>query len=338
MTMQYVLVTGATGLVGAHVVHCLLRKDFKVRAVVRSKTKAQNMLQSFEIFAARLDFYFIDDLTAPGVFQNAMKDIDGVIHIASPLNYQVADKENELIIPAIKGVQSVLQASNGTTVRRVVMTSSFGAVLDMARDESTPYTYSSTDWNPITYSEAADPTATPQDAYRGSKVLAEQEAWNFVKAEKPQFDLVTLCPSMIFGPVASTLSSPQDLNESNRMIWKVSTAGSSSPLPPARFNFWIDVRDLAEIHVQALVNPVAGGKRYIPVSPEKFNYQIVSEIMLQDVPGISVDSVSRGQQSLKHHINVDKADMEKDFPLVKYTKLKETLMDFMSQVLSVHKS
>ncbi|KAH7140200.1 dihydroflavonol-4-reductase, partial [Dactylonectria estremocensis] len=335
-----VLVTGATGLVGAHVVHCLLRRDFKVRAVVRSKTKAQKMLDSFRELASRLDFYFIDDLTTPGVFQNATKDIDGVIHIASvgrystqsqPLNYQVADKENELIIPAIKGVQSVLQASNGTEVRRVVMTSSFGAVLDMARDESTPYTYSSSDWNPITYSEAADPAATPQDAYRGSKVLAEQEAWNFVKTEKPQFDLVTLCPSMIFGPVAGMLSSPQELNESNRMLWKVATEGSSSPLPPARFNFWIDVRDLAEIHVQALINPKAGGKRYIPVSPEKFNYQIVSEIMLQEVPGISKDSVSTGQQSLKHHINLEKADMEKDFPSVKYTALKKTVTDFMSQ-------
>ncbi|KAF7545559.1 hypothetical protein G7Z17_g9087 [Cylindrodendrum hubeiense] len=255
-----------------------------------------------------------------------------------PLNYQVADKENELIVPAMKGVRSIMEASKGTEVRRIVMTSSFGAVLDMGRAESTPYTYSSSDWNPITYSEAADPAATPQDAYRGSKVFAEQEAWNFVKNEKPQFDLVTLCPSMIFGPIAGTLNSPQDLGESNSMLWKVATGGPSNPLPPARFNFWIDVRDLAEIHVQALLNPKAGGKRYIPVSPEKFNYQLVSEIMVQDVPEIPNDSVSKGQQEIKHHVNMNTTEMERDFPLLKYATLKETVADFMNQVLPVRDS
>ncbi|KAH6957899.1 dihydroflavonol-4-reductase [Ilyonectria sp. MPI-CAGE-AT-0026] len=338
MTIEYVLVTGATGLVGAHVVECLLKKGFKVRAVVRSRTKAQRMVDSQKNFADRLDFYYIDDLTTPGVFQDAMADIDGVIHLASPLNYQVADKENELIVPAIKGVRSILEASKGSEVKRIVMTSSFGAVLDMGREESNPYTYSSSDWNPITYSEAADPAATPQDAYRGSKVFAEQEAWNFVKTEKPQFDLVTLCPSMIFGPISGTLNSPKDLNESNNMLWKVAMGGPSTPLPPARFNFWIDVRDLAEIHVQALVNPKSGGKRYIPVSPEKFNYQLVSEIMLRDVPDSSTESVSTGLQGIKDHINMDMTDMEQDFPSLKYTTLKETVVDFMNQVLPVHSS
>jgi nucleoside-diphosphate-sugar epimerase len=212
------------------------------------------------------------------------------------------------------------------------MTSSFGAVLDMARDMETPYTFSSSDWNPITYSEAADPAATPQDAYRGSKVFAEQEAWKFVKTEKPQFDLVTLCPSMIFGPVAGKLESPNDLNESSKMFYKVATGGPSSPLPPARFNFWIDVRDLAEIHIQALLNPNAGGKRYIPVSPEKFNYQLISDVMVNDVPGWPQDSVSIGVQDIKHHISVDTRQMDEDFPGIKYRTLKQTVVDFMGQI------
>lgn len=77
------LVTGATGLVGSHVVDNLLSKGFKVRAVARSRRKAEAMLAARTKYASQLDFCFIEDLTSPGVFDNAVKGVDGVIHIAS---------------------------------------------------------------------------------------------------------------------------------------------------------------------------------------------------------------------------------------------------------------
>ena len=82
-SLSYVLVTGATGLIGNHVVDSLLKKGIRVRAVVRSKQKAEHMLATRQNYASKLDFYFIDDLTTPGVFDEAVKDVDGVIHPAS---------------------------------------------------------------------------------------------------------------------------------------------------------------------------------------------------------------------------------------------------------------
>ncbi|KAF6787332.1 3-beta hydroxysteroid dehydrogenase isomerase family protein [Colletotrichum sojae] len=228
---SHVLVTGATGLVGSHVVDNLLAKGFKVRAVVRSKDKADAFRKSRKLYTQQLDFYFIRDLTDPDVFVAAVEGIDGVLHIASPLKYDIVDKEKELVVPAIRGVLSLLDAAAKSKVKRIVLTSSFGAVLDMGRPESTPWTYSGNDWNPITYDETVAPQATPQDAYRGSKTFAEQEAWNFVDQRSPGFDLVTLCPSMIFGPLATSPTSPNDLNESNKMLWKVATRGPLEPLP-----------------------------------------------------------------------------------------------------------
>ncbi|KAF7562895.1 hypothetical protein G7046_g1238 [Stylonectria norvegica] len=316
----------------------LLQKGIRVRAVVRSKAKAERLLSSRKKYSRQLTFYYIDDLTTQGVFDEAVDGIDGVIHIASPLNYNVADKEKELVIPAIQGVQSILDASLGSSVKRVVMTSSFGAVLDMERAESTPYTYSPSDWNPITYSEAISPDATPQDAYRGSKVFAEQGAWDFMKKNTPQFDLVTLCPSMVFGPVAGPLHSPQDLNESNSILWRVATGGTSQQLPPARFNFWIDVRDLAEIHIQALFSQNAGGKRFLPVAPEKFNYEIASKIMAEEFPTLGVDGrIVSGTQKIKDHVNADTA-MNGSFPDMKYRTFRETVKDLIGQILPLEAS
>lgn len=250
-----------------------------------------------------------------------------------PYSYGFQDNEASLIIPAIEGVRSVLEASQDTSVNRIVMTSSFGSVLDMGRDENTPWTYSEKDWNPITYAEAAAPDATAQDAYRGSKTFAEQEAWSFVKEKRPQFDLVTLCPSMIFGPLASQPSSIGDLNESNMMLWKVATGGQDAMLPPCRFNFWIDVRDLAEIHVQALLSPIAGGKRYLPVSPEPFTYQKASEVMIERFPSLGKNIVT-GTQDVKTHVQVDTMPVEKDFPGIRYTPFKDTVFDLMAQLES----
>ncbi|KAI1399030.1 dihydroflavonol-4-reductase [Hypoxylon fuscum] len=329
--MSYVLVTGATGLVGSHVVDNLLRRGIKVRAVARSKQKADLFLAARPEFVSQLDFFFIDDLNTPGVFRDAVKGIDGVIHIASPLNYDVESYENDLILPAIQGVRSVLDAALQSGVKRVVLTSSFGAVLDMARPESLPWVYSSKDWNPITFKEATAPTATPQDAYRASKTIAEQEAWKFVEEKKPQFDLVTLCPSMVFGPLANSPSSIQDLNESNRQLWKVASSGPNAPLPPCRFNFWIDVRDLAEIHVQSLINESCGGKRYVPVAPEPFTYQMASEVISEVFPSLH-GQISSGVQEVKTHISADRGPVEKDFPTVKFRSFRETVVDFVNQV------
>ncbi|KAI1389948.1 dihydroflavonol-4-reductase [Hypoxylon trugodes] len=332
--MAHVLVTGATGLVGSHVVDNLLRRGIKVRAVVRSKQKADSLLAARQEFASQLDFFFIDDLSTPGIFQDAVKGIDGAIHIASPLKYDVENYERDLVLPAIRGVRSVLEACLQSQVKRVVLTSSFGAVLDMTKEESLPWTYSSKDWNPITFEEAVNPSATPQDAYRGSKTMAEKEAWKFIEDKKPQFDLVTLCPSMVFGPMANPPSSIRDLNESNRLLWRVASGGLSTPLPPCRFNFWIDVRDLAEIHVQSLLNETCGGKRYVPLAPEPFTYQKASETIKEKFPSLR-ENVSSGVQEVKTHIKADLDLVKEDFPNVKYRTFRETVVDFVSQVSSL---
>lgn len=80
---RYALVTGATGFIGAHVVDALLNRGLKVRGATRSISKGEAMIQARPQHASRLDFVEIQDFESGGSFEEAIKNVDGVIHVAS---------------------------------------------------------------------------------------------------------------------------------------------------------------------------------------------------------------------------------------------------------------
>ena len=80
---EYVLVTGATGFIGAHIVDQLLSRGLKVRGATRSLARGQAMIRARPQFASSLDFVQIDGFENPGGLDDAVKDIDAVIHVAS---------------------------------------------------------------------------------------------------------------------------------------------------------------------------------------------------------------------------------------------------------------
>jgi nucleoside-diphosphate-sugar epimerase len=249
-----------------------------------------------------------------------------------PFFYNTTDNEKELIIPAINGVKSILSASaKQPAIKRIVLTSSFASVVDVTATPPQDFTYTSAHWNPLTYAEAIDPKSTSVVAYRGSKKFAEQAAWEFVASQKPNFDLVTLCPPMVFGPVVHPVPTVSDLNESNSVLWSV--AAGADPLPGARVPAWIDVRDLAEVHVQALLSPEAGGKRFIAASEEPFSYELAADIIREEFQW-AADVVTQNYTTGKLPIapyGVDGATVAKELG-IKYRPFRETVVDLVGQI------
>ncbi len=199
--------------------------------------------------------------------------------------------------------------------------------MDATRTAPPYFTYTAADWNPLSYAEAAAPTTSAVIAYRGSKKFAELAAWDFVRDHQPGFDIATLCPPMTFGPVVHPVESVHKLNESNAMLWKV--AGGVSPLPVARVPFWVDVRDVAKAHVEALVRPEAGGKRFLPAAPERFSYGIAARIVEEGFDWAKGRVVVKEQVVDESH-GVDGEATARALGL-EYRSFKETVMELVAQ-------
>lgn len=83
-----------------------------------------------ELILPSTDLQVVPDITAAGAFTQAVQDCRYVAHTASPVNYALRDNEKEVLQPAIKGVERLLEASAvEKSVERVVLTSSTAAVI-----------------------------------------------------------------------------------------------------------------------------------------------------------------------------------------------------------------
>jgi nucleoside-diphosphate-sugar epimerase len=100
------------------------------------------------------------------------------------------------------GTTGILRSikKSAPSVKHVVITSSFAAIVQADKGFWPGHEYSEEDWNPITKDQA---TENPMMGYRASKTFAEKAAWEFLEKEKPNFTLSTINPPMVFGPIVS---------------------------------------------------------------------------------------------------------------------------------------
>lgn len=82
MVSEFVLVTGATGFIGAHIVDALLSRGLKVRGATRSSAKGNAMIKMRPEYAGMLEFVEIGDFERPTGLLEAAHGVDGVIHTA----------------------------------------------------------------------------------------------------------------------------------------------------------------------------------------------------------------------------------------------------------------
>jgi len=279
--MTKVLLTGGSGFIAAHVLDILLSHGHSVITTVRSQEKADFLAKAHpNTPSSKLDFRIVKDIAVEGAFDEAVKsipDLEAVIHTASPFHFNITDTKKDLLDPAIIGTTGILKAvaKYGKSVKRVVITSSFASIVDGSKGNRAGYKYSEKDWNPVTEAQALE---NPSNGYRASKTFAEKAAWEFVEKEKPGFDIATICPPLVLGPIVHYLNSLDALNTSNQRVRNLITGQNKSEIPDTGVYIWVDVRDLALAHVKAIEVPEAGNKRFF-VTAGYFSNKEIADII-----------------------------------------------------------
>lgn len=263
-----VLVTGATGYVAGWIVKRLLDKGITVHAAVRdpSNTEKLEYLNALAEQAPGAIKTFRSDLLDKGSYAEAMQECELVYHTASPFTLTVEDPQRDLIEPAQLGTRNVLEQANQTdSVERVVVTSScaaiYGDTADLADIDHDQFTEA--DWN-----STSSPTHQP---YSYSKTLAEREAWKLAKMQN-RWDLVTINPSLVLGPGIN----PFATSESFTLLKQLGNGSMKSGVP-AFYIGAVDVRDVADAHIQAGFTPSAKG-RYI-TSAHETSFSEIAQIL-----------------------------------------------------------
>ncbi|WCJ44767.1 NAD(P)-binding Rossmann-fold superfamily protein [Euphorbia peplus] len=240
-----VCVTGAGGYLGSWVVQLLLSNGYLVHGTVRDPSdekyahlkKLENASENLKLFKA--------DLLDYNSLYSAIEGCIGVFHVACPVPSTAVPNPEMVLEPAINGTQNVLRACDEAKVKRVIVVSSVAAVY-MIPNWPTSEVMTESCWSDKEYCR------TSKNWYCVAKTEAESQAFEYAKQRG--LDVVTVCPSLILGPILQST-----VNASTLVLLKLLKGGESVE---NKLRYIVDVRDVAEALLLAYEKPEAEG-RYI---------------------------------------------------------------------------
>ena len=255
-----ILVTGGTGLVGAHLLYRLVDSNEKVRAIYRAERKLNHVKNVFACYTENYDALFksiewvqADILDIP-LLSDAFADVKYVYHCAAFVSFE-PDKYQQLRQTNIEGTANVVNLCISHNIKKLCYVSSVATIGNTINNK--PIT-EETEWKP-----EAD-----NNVYAITKYGAEMEVW---RATQEGLDVVIVNPGVILGGG----------------IWRY---GSSSLFKKAAKGFkyyssgtvsLVDVKDVVSIMITLLKSEVKN-ERFILVA-ENWTYKQFLKTMANSV-------------------------------------------------------
>lgn len=183
-----VLVTGGTGLVGAHLLLHLIENGEKVRAIYRKENNIQKTKSLFQrynklsLFDA-IEWVQADIIDIPSL-EYAFNNISKVYHCAALISFDPKD-ENLLRKTNIEGTANIVNFCLARGIQKLCYVSSVAALGDLAPHES--IITEETEWNPEKH----------HSDYAISKYGAEMEIW---RGQQEGLNVIIVNPGVIIGP------------------------------------------------------------------------------------------------------------------------------------------
>ncbi|KAF9640013.1 hypothetical protein BFW01_g11819 [Lasiodiplodia theobromae] len=240
-----VLVTGANGFIASHIIDKLLKAGYTVRGTVRSPEKQKWLQDGFDAAygPGRFELCPVLDITAPNAFDEVVKGVSAVAHVA---NVDSVSDDPKVIEQTVKGALNAIAAcEKEPSVKRFVYTSSLAAVYIpkpnqlLNIDEST--------YNYAAVTAASEPPTPGQNRHFinhcAAKTRGELAIWDWVREHQPSF-------------------------------------GVNSVLPGFVLALYIDVEDCALLHVAALTLPDVESQRIFAMARHTNGQEIVQELRL----------------------------------------------------------
>jgi len=201
-----VLVTGGTGLVGAHLLLHLIENEQNVRAIYRNQTNIQKTKSVFELYKKadlfdKINWLEADILDVPSL-ETAFINVDYVYHCAALISFDPKDEE-ALRKTNIEGTANMVNFSIAKGIKKFCYVSSIAALGDLAQHEVS--ITEETDWNP----------EKPHSDYAISKYGAEMEVW---RGLQEGLDVIIVNPGVILGPIPTTKIFDEGSNELYRKV------------------------------------------------------------------------------------------------------------------------
>jgi nucleoside-diphosphate-sugar epimerase len=214
-----VLVTGGTGFIGSYIIQELVERNYPVRAIRRSTSKLP-----FYIPAKILEQieWVEGDILDPVSLDEAMDDVDAVIHSAAIISFNPADKKRMYHIN-IQGTANVVNTAIEKNISRLVHISSVAA---LGRSKTGGHVNEERKWQ----------ESNANTHYAISKYKAETEVWRGIGEG---LNAVIINPSTVLGY--------GDWDTSSCRIFK--TIYNEFPWYSTGINGFVDIEDVARTTV-----------------------------------------------------------------------------------------
>ncbi|KAL7922549.1 hypothetical protein ACQKWADRAFT_326761 [Trichoderma austrokoningii] len=335
MAGDLVLLTGGTGMIGFKTLVEVLKAGYKVRAAVRNQAGFDRItsLKPLAPYVSNLESVLVPDITVPGAYDEAVKGVKYVVHVASPLPQPVDTEElyqSEVIEPAIRGTVSILEAANKVTgIERVIITAS---ILSVASYES--LTNGTKNDETTRAVNTAAPYGSPLNAYQVSKALAFAATHKFVAEKKPAFSVVNILPVFVVGR-DDTVTDPANIGKGSNGFLMDPLLGIA-PLYPM-VGAVVDVDDVARMHLLSLDSSIVkGNEDFIGYAAPTIDWADSFEIVKRRFPEAYADGVFKFEsipRPITGAVNIDASKAEKVFG--KFKSFEEQVVSVVEHYLEL---
>lgn len=247
-----ILVTGATGLVGGHLIWHLLQNNITITAIKRSTSNLESLRKIFSCYTPHAEAYLrriqwrIADICDEKSITGALKGIETVYHCAAVVS--LSNGTDELLKTNVNGTANIVNAALKNKVKRFCFVSSIAACGQETEhvlvDENTPHG-----------------SFENRSTYAQSKYFSEQEVWKGIRAG---LNAVIINPGVILG-YSGTEKGSSELFARMRKGLPFYTLGGSG---------YIDVMDVVKLMI-LLTNNTVSGERFILVAENCSNKDIL---------------------------------------------------------------